>query len=166
MDPLDDAFRRGVEEGRRQATASIEGDLVRRGEALRAGLTQLDAWQARVLDRAEDALTRAALAVARRILREALDVEPGRVQVLAQAAIGVLRGATAIRVHVHPLDVDAVRGDGALDTAVAYVADPGLARGDCRVESSFGEVDASLDAQLAEVARGLRGGGHAAPSPP
>ena len=38
---------------------------------------------------------------------------------------------------------------------VGLVPDASVERGGCRVESSFGEIDAGLDAQLAEISRVL-----------
>ena len=36
-----------------------------------------------------------------------------------------------------------------------FIADPRVEPGGCRVESSFGEIDAGINAQLAEISRAL-----------
>jgi flagellar biosynthesis/type III secretory pathway protein FliH len=47
---------------------------------------------------------------------------------------------------------------------VQFTADDGIARGGCIVRTTRTEVDATLDAQIAEIVSVLLGGGPAAPA--
>jgi flagellar assembly protein FliH len=158
-DPEAEAFARGLEEGRRQAAAATVASTADLASQLRAALARVEGVRVALLERSEAELVTASLAIARRVLTRELQTDATLVRHLVRSAIDVLRGAAYLRVRVHPSDLETVRPSGAvMDGGVQYVADERLAPGACVVESNFGDVDASLEAQLAEIARSFREG--------
>ncbi len=148
-----------------QEQARAEGYAAGRAEGLAAGQQQirehvarLDALLASVARPLEalDAqtaqeLTTLALAVARRVLHSELATAPQLVVRAVQAAVAVLPSATQeLQVHVHPEDVALVR-DAGVDNHWQVVADPQLARGDCRLETTRSHLDATVETRLAAV---------------
>jgi flagellar assembly protein FliH len=172
-DPEAAGYARGLADGERLALQSAAAHTVALAGQLRTALAGLEDFRVGLLERSETRLVTAALAIARRVLRQELRQEPALLRSLARAAIDTVRGAVDVRVVVHPLDLEAVRPDvrpevgpdvrppGAAPSgaSVLYVADDRVDRGSCRVESSFGEIEAGLEAQLAEIGRGFAEGG-------
>ena len=103
-------------------------------------------------------LLKLSLAIARRILHRELAIDPEAVHGLVHTALQKLQNREVSRVRVNPAGVDAVRT--ALERigaapAIQLFPDPGLKSGDIIFETSFGELDASIDTQLAEIQRGF-----------
>src|SRR3546814_1498941 len=55
----------------------------------------------------------------------------------------LFRSARELRVHVHPDDLALLRDLGAVESHWQLLADPALARGDCRLESERSRLDKS-----------------------
>lgn len=123
---------------------------------LESAIADVARTRADMLQRARPQLVGLALEIARLVLRREVARSPAVVAEMAGAAIERLSAATDLRVLVHPLDLEAL--ESVTEHArrpVGLVPDASVARGGCRVESSFGEIDAGLDAQLAEISRVL-----------
>lgn len=146
--------------------ARDEGYAAGRAEGLTSARQETDARLARLdalyasaarplaaIDEAtEQELARLAMAVARRVVAHELKSTPELVvQVIRQAA-GALPSATReLRVRLHPDDVALLREREMVETDWQLVADPALARGDCRLESEKSRLDARLETRLAAV---------------
>lgn len=103
-----------------------------------------------VLADAEATIGALAIAVAERILGEALDVQPERVRTVVSEALERVRRAKHVRVRVHPSDAAQL-----VDLEVEIVEDASVTRGGCVVESELGEVDARLEVRLDALARAI-----------
>jgi flagellar assembly protein FliH len=107
---------------------------------------------------AQEDLVRLSIAIARRILRRELAVDPEALAGIAVAALERLNGRDTHRVRAHPDDSAAVertlRTAGA-PTGVLVEADASLERGSLVFETRHGNLDASVWTQLAEIERGL-----------
>ena len=97
-------------------------------------------------------------------------VSEERLQTIEQEAFakGYASGERAVAVvRLNPLDyatLSPVKSDEA--GTINLVADPAVPRGGCRIESACGEIDAGIDAQIAELSRELLPSGTAnEPSP-
>lgn len=102
------------------------------------------------------ALTEAALQLARGVVRSELHARPELVAEVAQQALAaVLLSARHIRVLVHPDDLPLVEA-GATELLAARGARllpaAEVARGGCRVESDLGRIDASIEARWRQAA--------------
>ncbi|MBL8324419.1 MAG: flagellar assembly protein FliH [Rubrivivax sp.] len=131
-----------------QATAQV-GALL---EAFDRQLTALDGQLAQTL-------ARAAVQLAREVVRGELAAQPAQVARVAAEAVGaVMLSARHITVHLHPHDLPLV-AEGAEEALAArgarLVADEGVERGGVRVESEVGSVDAGIARRWQQAAEGL-----------
>ncbi len=149
-----EAFQKGVEEGRRQAAAQYEAALGR----LARSLEEVAGLKPRLRTEVEREAVDLALAIARRVLRRELHVDPEAVLGLAKAAFekASLREVTMVRLH--PSHAGAVRAHLArigAPQAIEIREDPSLEPGAVVVETLRGAIDASIETQLEEIGRGL-----------
>ena len=156
VSPEDVAFARGVAEGRRNATAEAAAELDRLKSALSSALTAAGEARTHVLAQAHHQLVEVAVAMARHIVRRHTEYETTIVAAMAEAAIKGLQGAGGLRVCLNPHDhAQLVAAGDPKHASAAWTPDPSVERGGCRVISTFGEIDAGVEAQLAELSRAL-----------
>ncbi len=149
-----DAFRKGVEEGRRQAAAQMEASLAR----LARSIEEIAGLKPRLRAEAERELVAVALAIARRILRRELHVDPDAVLGLAKAALEKASLREVAEIRLHPSHAAPIRSHLArigAPEAIRVHEDASLEPGAVIVETARGAIDASLETQLDEIARGL-----------
>jgi flagellar assembly protein FliH len=156
-----DAFAKGYAQGER---AGVEAGN-RRGDAMvrRLGetLEELASLRQTFLQQSERQLVQLALAVGRRIVRREIAADEELLMALARVALDKLGEAGQATIRLHPEDFAraSARGADRWEAAhVTVVADAAVSRGGCLVESPFGFVDASIDAQFQELARVLLDG--------
>jgi flagellar biosynthesis/type III secretory pathway protein FliH len=112
------------------------------------------------LERDTERVIGVAVALAERLLGAALELDPSRIVDLARAALAEARGARRIAIGAHPLDADALRQH--LDSAALGVqavevrVDETLARGELRLQTDVGTIDAKLSPRLDRLAAALR----------
>jgi flagellar assembly protein FliH len=153
-----DAFMKGYAQGER---AGLEAGARRADAMLRRvaqTLDELTHLRQRMVANTERQMVQLALAVARRIVGRELTQDPDLVAAMAHVALRRLGEATPATIKLNPEDhavVVAQRATPWAGTQVRVVPEPALARGGCVVESDLGTVDASPDAQLAELSREL-----------
>jgi flagellar assembly protein FliH len=149
--------RAGVEAGARRADA-----MLRRVAQAIDDLAQL---RRAITRHTEQQMVQLALALARRIVLRELSLDPDLVAALAHVAVERLGEQAPATIRLHPEDyatVVAHRGEQWEGTQVSVVPDPAVQRGGCLVESDFGLIDATVDAQFAELSRALLGDAAAA----
>jgi flagellar assembly protein FliH len=147
----------GFREGEAAARAVAQAEMRTVGERLARTLEELAALRPRLREQAEEDLIRLAVAIARRVVRRELTVDPQAIAGLVKAALEQLASQEAVGVRVHPGDEAAVLVclEDAGCAALAVTADPSLERGSAVFQTARGDVDASVAAQLAEIERGL-----------
>ncbi len=152
-----EAFTKGYEQGERagaEAAATRAEAMLRR---LARTIEELSDLRRTMIRSTEQEMVRLALAIARRIVRREVAADTTLVLSLARAALDRLGDRNAVTIRLHPDDCAAMRSQQA-ELGCAHVTvtpDAGVPRGGCRVETDFGFVDASLDAQLNEIAQAL-----------
>lgn len=151
-------MRAAREEGRREGEAAVRRQLDAVIEQLARSVEDLSTVRARLRRQAEADLVHLAVAIARRILRRELTLDPDAIAGLVHAALQRLAGQEIARVRVHPELAVAIRtalaeGQGA--QAAEVVADARLEVGAVIFETERGNLDASVETQLAEIERGL-----------
>jgi len=147
-------MRDGEITGRNRAAAELKQSLDRLAQSLQ----ELAGLRARLRHEAEADLVRLALEIARRVVRRELAVDPDALRGLVTAAIEKLRGQDISRVKVHPSHAALLASclkqtSGGI--AVEVVPDPSREPGSIIFETARGNLDASVDAQLLEIERGL-----------
>jgi flagellar assembly protein FliH len=147
-------LRDGEAAGLSRATAELQPVMQR----LARSIEELGQMRARLRSEAEADLVRLSLAIARRVLRRELSIDPDALRGVVVAALEKLHAQEICRVRVHPAHAgmvgaclrEAVAGCGA-----EVIADPSREPGDVVFETERGNLDASVDSQLLEIERGL-----------
>ncbi|MGC8761750.1 MAG: FliH/SctL family protein [Bryobacteraceae bacterium] len=148
------AYAQGLEEGRREAEAQLEAVLGR----LSRSIEEIAGLKARLRVEAEREVVELAVAVARRVLRRELHVDPEALLGLVKAAMEKASQREITEVRVHPSHAAMVRACLArigAPEAIEVHADASLEPGAVMMETSRGTIDASLETQLEEINRGL-----------
>jgi flagellar assembly protein FliH len=122
-------------------------------------VTAFDAEFSRLESAMADSVAAAATALARQVVRSELAQRPELIAaVAAQTVEAVLLSAKHIRLHVNPEDLPLVQ-QGAADVLQArgarLLADAGVARGGCRVDSDIGRIDATIQTRWSQAAATL-----------
>jgi flagellar assembly protein FliH len=127
-------------------------------ERFAATIGELTLLRPRLRQQAESDTIRLALAIARRVLRRELSVDPEALRGLLLAALEKLQGQEVARVRVHPSHAAVLRDCLQRKYAgaqVEIVTDSGQVPGTAVFETSRGNLDASVETQLEEIERGL-----------
>lgn len=146
--------REGEAVGRKRAASELEPVM----ERLERTIAELGGLRARLRREAESDLVRLALAIARRILRRELAVDPDAIHGLVLGALEKLQGQEIFRVRVHPTHAGIVSGSLSQMAAAApveVVPDASRELGTVIFETDRGNLDASVESQLREIERGL-----------
>jgi flagellar assembly protein FliH len=147
-------YREGEAAGRERAAAELAPVLQR----LSASIAGIAALRPRVRRDGEQELVQLSIAIARRILRRELTVDPDAVAGLVRAALEKVQPRDICRVRAHPHHVNTIRKHlehCAAGSGVEVSPDGGLQPGDVVVETRRGDLDGSVETQLAEIERGF-----------
>lgn len=122
--------------------------------ALQRVADRLHAQQDDWLDRNQQEAVRLGVAVAERLLRRTLAIQPEAIFDLIRSALEWSVGTDHLRVHLHPADAGLV-ADAALphdaERKIEFLPDASLTRGDCLIESLNGQTDARLEVILQRI---------------
>ena len=153
-----EAFAKGFAQGERAGAEAAS----KRGDAMLRRLTQtleeVTQLRTQMIRDTEHQMVRLALAVANRIIQREISLEPDLLIAIARVAMDRLGESARVTVRLNPDDyasTAAAREREWGGSQVQVVADSRLPRGGCRIESDLGNVDASVDAQLHELAQAL-----------
>jgi flagellar assembly protein FliH len=147
-------FREGEAAGRSQAAGEVRSVV----ERLSRSIEELARMRDRLRREAEADLVRLSLAIARRILRRELAVDPDATRGVILAALEKLHLQEVHSARVHPAQAPLVkeclqRAAGA--GVVEVIADPSREPGAVIFETARGNLDVSIESQLQEIERGL-----------
>lgn len=146
--------REGEAAGRQGAAAELQPVIHR----LTRSIEEIGGLRGRLRAEAEGDLIQLALAIARRVLRREIALDPEALHGLVLGALDKLQGQEVSRVRVHPSHVALVTESLHQNSASAKVevlADPSREVGTVIFETRHGNLDASVDSQLQEIERGL-----------
>ncbi len=148
------AHRKGFEEG--EAAAAGKWNPVLENAA--RSLTDLAGLRARLRREAEQDVIRLASAMARRILRRELSIDPEALSGLLKTAFERLDMRETNRIRIRPDDREAVTACLARigsPQRIEVIPDASLERGALLLECDRGQLDASVETQLDEIERGF-----------
>lgn len=123
--------------------------------ALQHAADRLHAQRDQWLDQSQHEAVRLGVAIAERLLRRTLDVQPEAVLDLIRSALDWSVGADQLRVRLHPADAELVESATqplAAHREIEFLPDGSLTRGDCVVETPNGQTDARLEVVLQRIA--------------
>ena len=153
-----DAHAAGVREGETAGRSRAAAELQPVIDRLARTIDELAGLRSRRRAEAEADLIKLALAIARRVLRRELAIDPEALHGLVLAALEKLQAQEICRVKVHPSHAAAVTGylsQTFTGAAVDVIPDPSREPGSVVFETSRGNLDASVETQLHEIERGL-----------
>lgn len=146
--------REGEAAGRSRATAEVQPVVERLGRSI----DELANLRGRLRSEAEGDLIKLALAIARRVLRRELAMDPEALHGLVLAALEKLQAQEISRVKVHPSHTAAITAclqKAVTGSTVEVIPDSSREPGSIIFETSRGNLDASVESQLQEIERGL-----------
>ncbi|MBM0108323.1 flagellar assembly protein FliH [Steroidobacter sp. S1-65] len=164
----DEAFAKGMAEGRAQGLAAIEREMRPQLQQLQAHVERLDAVVsslARPLQEldpeVEAQLLQLALTIGRHLVRRELRIDPSQVIAIIRETVALLpASARDVRVHLHPEDAAVVREKLATPSGErvwTIAEDPVMGRGGCRVTTDTAQIDARLETRIGSVISALLG---------
>ncbi|PWU01831.1 MAG: hypothetical protein C5B51_22185 [Terriglobia bacterium] len=146
--------REGETAGRNRAAAELQPVIDRLGHSIE----EIANLRPRLRREAEADLLRLAMAIARRILRRELAVDPDAMHGLVLGALEKLQSQEICRVRVHPAHASVVTAclqKARTGAAIEVVPDASSQPGTVIFETGRGNLDASIESQLGEIERGL-----------
>jgi flagellar assembly protein FliH len=146
-------FSEGTALGKQQAAAELQPVLERLGKCL----AELASMRSGMRRDGERDLVKLSIAIARRVLHRELTLDPESIEGLIKVALEKLESRELSRVRVHPDQASTIRAllERHSGAKVEVVPDTTLSKGDVLFETAHGALDASVDAQLSEIERGL-----------
>ena len=144
--------RAGLEAGNKRAEA-----MLRR---LAQTIDEQRSLRGTLLRQTEGQMVQLALAIAKKVLRRETTFDQDLLVAMARVALDRVGDHGAATIRLNPEDYAHTvqrHGDHWAGSRVTVIADPGVSRGGCLVESEFGFVDASVDAQFEQVAQAMAG---------
>jgi flagellar assembly protein FliH len=151
-----DAFARGLAQGEREGQETARAQIEQMTARLGRSLDELGALRTEIVRRTERQAVDLAMAIAKRMLARELHADPELLVALARVALDRLGEPVVATIRVSPEEFSTLAAGEARDHCIEIVSDAAVARGGCLVQSDFGVMDVSLDAQFCELARVLR----------
>ncbi len=155
-------FAKGFAQGQQAAAAAAQQETAALAKKLAATLDDLMRVRNEMIRHTEKQMVQLALAVARRVLHREVSIDPAALVTMMRVALERVSDSARVTVRLHPADyqsVAAALAEAATSEQVTVTTDARLARGACRIESEYGDIDAGVDAQIQEIARALLGEG-------
>ncbi len=156
--------------GRQAAQEAIEAILDEKvAQQMQSLIPALDSAVSKIEDSRQEwlqywetSIVKLSTSIAARIIRRELKREPKLSLEWIREALRLAAGSAEVSVHLHPNDLETLRGEverlAALFCPLAkgqLVADPSITAGGCCVETQFGAIDVQVEAQLARVEQEL-----------
>lgn len=151
------AYRRGVEEGLRQAAVDAGQQSSTAVEALHKALELFNSSQEQLLRERERDLHALAVAVARKILQRDVQTDPTVVGGLVRQALELLPTDTTLEIHLNPADLQALPSmmadsvPPARGMTIEWSPDPTLERGSFVMETPLRLINGRADIALRKL---------------
>ncbi|MGA8598437.1 MAG: FliH/SctL family protein [Bryobacteraceae bacterium] len=153
-----EALANGKREGEATARQSLGINVDAEIEKLRQLSKELLACGPSLRKQAEGDLVRLAVAIARRILHREIQVDSDALLGLTKAALEKIDQREIHIIRTHPETVDLIQRvleQGRVQKRIEISGDARLSRGALIIETSRGQLDASVDTHLEEIERGF-----------
>ncbi len=159
-DLRENSARSGLEEGRAEGRRELEEAV----GSLTSLMEELAGYKERLFLEAREQVLDLCLTLVGRLLGPLVEADEQAVLRVAERALQALSDRETLTIRVHPEDLRCVveakprilaTFDGIHRLTV--MEDPAVKRGGCLVQTPSAEIDARLETQLAELARGVRG---------
>jgi flagellar biosynthesis/type III secretory pathway protein FliH len=143
---------------REQLHAEVDRQLATVLPALERVLDALQAERVAYLRGCEHGVLQLAIAIAERLIRRALHVQPEITLDLIREALELAGGSPQIRVRLHPADCERLQAAieelvrlRGLESVVQLLPDAAVSPGGCLVQTESGTIDQRFESQLARI---------------
>lgn len=147
------AFEEGFQAGKETTQQSCEQAYSERIARFGGIAEEAARFKQTLREAVEGEVVELAFAVARRILRRELQVDPETTLGVVKAGLERALSGEVQQIRVHPDDLEMVRAE--VDGSVEVLADETVAAGGAVFETPEGRLDARIQTQLDEIERGL-----------
>jgi flagellar assembly protein FliH len=154
----DAARAAGFREGEAAGSASANASLAPVFQQLTRTIQDLAGYRSRFRKEAEQDLVKLAISIARKILHRELSVDTTAILALVRVVLETIDAREVHRVRLHPVDaavVEPMLAQIGAPQQMVISADGTLERGAAIFETTRGNIDASVQAQLSEIERGF-----------
>ena len=162
---LEERFEHCMREGYEQGLARAEEECRSMQEKAAAKLreAELSLREARqrykeIISSSEKKIVELSIAIAERLIRGQLDAAPETVTYIVRETMNILNGGEQIDLYVNPADLAAchsygetLKGEYEEISRLEVIADPGLPRGSCRIESESGVAEYLIDQEKEQL---------------
>jgi flagellar assembly protein FliH len=155
---VNEALANGKREGEASARQALGVHAEAEIEKLKQLAKEMLACGPALRKQAEGDLVRLAVAIARRILHRELQVDSDALLGLTKAALGKIDQREIHVIRTHPDNVELIQRvleQGRIQKRIEISGDARLGRGALIIETSRGQLDASVDTHLEEIERGF-----------
>lgn len=160
----DEALEEAYARGRRDGLAEREQELGRAADALGEALGQISGLRESLLKNSSQDMLNLVLVVAKQVLQTELALNSNVILETIEKALQVAVRADSYHIRVNEADLALVQEKKPLFLArisglqnITFSTDPDIQRGGCRLESEFGEVDATIESQFEVIRKTLSG---------
>jgi flagellar assembly protein FliH len=155
---LRQAHARGLEEGMKAGREGASAELQPVMDRLLRSCSEVAGMRARIRKETESDIVTLTVAIARRVLRRELAVDPEAIHGVVKAALEKVQNKEICSIKTHPDHVAQVRTffeKAGLSAGIEIAADASLSPGGLVIETKRGNLDASVETQLKEIERGF-----------
>ena len=148
------AYEQGLQQGREEASSAMRDSA----QKLATTLADLVSYKHKLRADAEREVVKLSLATARRILNRELATDPDALEGVVHAALAKLQNRDVCQVRVAAMAAEITKTcieRAGLSANVQVNIDPTLHSGELFIDTSTGELDASVHTQLREIERGF-----------
>ena len=153
-----DSYERGISEGIRTGEEQARKESIKSIESVQKQLKEIASLRKSILEKAEKDILMLSVSIAEKILQQEVTSNQDTVQNILKAAMKNILDRENIKVRLHPQDFhymmdkkeDFLQGFDGIKNIV-FEEDGSIIRGGALIETQFGEVDARIDRQFAEV---------------
>jgi flagellar assembly protein FliH len=153
-----EAHAGGVREGEASARTRAAAEVQATLEKLAQSIADLAQLRSGLRKQAEGDTVKLSLAIARRVLRRDVAVDPDAMRGLVIAALEKLNSQEIYLVRAssgQAAEITAILRQSMPHARIEVIADGSLTPGSVMFETNHGNLDASVDSQLQEIERGL-----------
>jgi flagellar assembly protein FliH len=155
---LRQAHARGVEEGTRLGREAASAELHPVMERLLRSAADVAGLRGKIRKETEADIVTLTVAIARRVLRRELSVDPEAIHGVVKAALERVQSKEICLIRTHPEHTSQVKAyfeKTGLNAGIESAPDASLQPGGLVIETKRGNLDASVETQLKEIERGF-----------
>lgn len=156
------AYQEGFASGHNEGYQAGEKLFKEKIEHLQQMMQTLHAPFAALDQQVEQEILLLVTALVKQLVRREIKMDPGQIIAVVREALASLPAAArGVRLHLHPEDASMVQDNlsvGGGDQSWSVIEDPTLTRGGCKVITENSQIDATLEARLAQLIARLLGG--------